>query len=787
MNHSIRPLFALVLIAALVPASRAAVFTVGSGAGCNHDTIQAAIAAAQNSPGVDVVRISRSAIYAQQELLVDTGQELELVGGYDTCGSATPSGTTTISGAGGNARQVLRVYARDGGVIRLRHLTITGGDNTSDGEGGGIYFEGNGRLEVHDSLISQNTAGYGAGIYARSAQAGSASLVFGQNVVVANNTARRSGGGVYVDQMFFYMREPGSILMWNVAEGAGGGGYGGGLVVLGKAGAAMASIGAGVPGLGAIFANTAAFGGGVAVVTDDPGDIGTVNVSYAEVRVYPGAGQPVAAIRDNIASQRGGGIFLRPYQDFDDTVRAEARLWNAELDGNSAPEGAAIYAASVDSAWDDPMGATVQINSDEADGAAAWPGPLECAQGQFCGSIRDNTARTLDGDPTGGAVIHLEQAGTFDIGQRDEGRPARGGASLEGNVAGRLVLGGDNVALRIGNTLLADNQVSDALIRREGGGTFSLDGVTLTGNAIGSSHAIALGSGELAIRRSMLWQDGHTLLQCGSCNKTFEYVIASERGSLDGGQTPHVQVRPPRFVDPARGDYTLRAASPAVDYAPASGIADLDALTHPRDADLPFVANWNGPRDVGAFERQSLLPLVLNGNFDTDLNLWNEIVPGASWTADQNAAGAPGSGSLAVSIASPPQPRVTVRGQCIHLPGPGRYLLNGWGRSGGNIATRDSVLLRWELRRDGDEGCTAGPPDASGDHHLASSGSWVRPANPARIELAPAEWTHESSLNVQLVVVDNGITFPGSATGWFDGITLEVESGDIIFQDDFER
>ena len=36
-------------------------------------------------------------------------------------------------------------------------------------------------------------------------------------------------------------------------------------------------------------------------------------------------------------------------------------------------------------------------------------------------------------------------------------------------------------------------------------------------------------------------------------------------------------------------------------------------------------------------------------------------------------------------------------------------------------------------------------------------------------------------------MIDNGVTFPPAVSGWFDGITLEVESLDLIFADDFEQ
>lgn len=101
---------------------------------------------------------------------------------------------------------------------------------------------------------------------------------------------------------------------------------------------------------------------------------------------------------------------------------------------------------------------------------------------------------------------------------------------------------------------------------------------------------------------------------------------------------------------------------------------------------------------------------------------------------------------------------------------------------------RDGTSLRWELRRDGGEACNAGMADASGTHFLSASGSFVRPANPAVIDLAESDWTHNSSITILLRVVDNGTAAPpnNSATGWFDGITLGVEGDDVIFDDGFD-
>ncbi len=182
---------------------------------------------------------------------------------------------------------------------------------------------------------------------------------------------------------------------------------------------------------------------------------------------------------------------------------------------------------------------------------------------------------------------------------------------------------------------------------------------------------------------------------------------------------------------------------------------------------------------------------MLFGDFDVagDLGLWPEVAPGASaWSNAQNATATPGSGAIQASLSNIPQARVTVRQQCVHLPGPGRYALNGWGRSvGDTISTRDSVLLHWQLRQNGGEGCTQGNPDASGDHFLTASASWTQPATPAEILLPEAAWTPNSSLTISLVVVDVGVTIPPTINGWFDGINLAVSPiGSDLFRDGFE-
>ena len=122
---------------------------------------------------------------------------------------------------------------------------------------------------------------------------------------------------------------------------------------------------------------------------------------------------------------------------------------------------------------------------------------------------------------------------------------------------------------------------------------------------------------------------------------------------------------------------------------------------------------------------------MLNADFDADFHLWTNDNFISTWDLTQNASGAVGSGSIKVSQATN-QPRIYGISQCIHLPGPGTWALNGWGRSGaGGIGNRDYTYLVWEYRNNGGEDCNAGIPDASGQHFLSNQNAWRKPATPA--------------------------------------------------------
>ena len=91
MWHGMLRVLTFTSFLAAMPA-QAAIYRVGSGSGCTHATIQAAVGAASQSAEADEIRISQSQTYVQQAILIDQVQgSLTLAGGYATCSSGTPT------------------------------------------------------------------------------------------------------------------------------------------------------------------------------------------------------------------------------------------------------------------------------------------------------------------------------------------------------------------------------------------------------------------------------------------------------------------------------------------------------------------------------------------------------------------------------------------------------------------------------------------------------------------------------------------------------------------------
>jgi len=759
----------LLLVASDTPALT---YVVGSGSGCTHQTIQAAVDAAAAQPGADTIRITTAA-HLQQAVKIQ-GQALTIRGGYETCTSPTPLGRTEINGAGGERNSVITITGT-GNDIRLENLLIAGGDEVDTDDGGGVDFAAGGSLYLTEVEISGNRAYSGGGLAVRSYYQASATL--GPNVRIIGNTALGSGGGISVQYGSLKAESDNLLIAFNSALD----GYGGGVEVR-----HTTRVDIGSPGFGnlpAILGNEAKYGGGIAVIA------GTLSAEPALVRLYTTDATRPVGLRGNSATHTGGAVFLRPYFNVDlNNATATLCASDFRIDDNVAIQGPAIYADSDYSLANDLRSSQALLNLDgNCEGIPARPtSARRCTGHPDCNLISDNFAQG-DASPANGAVILLQNAGYLD---------ARN-LHFRDNVGGHLIRAfgaaddgtGRRAAVILRTCLMTDNIVSREMLRLEDDRvSLTMEHCTLANNAMSGASLLRFGNASetrLALRRSVIWQPGIPV-RAGTLPGTIEVgsVLSHEFATLPGA-TDAVQLNP-RFVDPANGDYELRAASPAVDYVSFAG---TDLHGRPRNVDLPFKSNRSGASDIGALERQTLLPLVLNADFDADLGLWTPASSGvSSWDPTFNTSGIPGSGSIKVTQANSTFGQiVNALTQCVHVPGPGVYALNGWGRGTGSmVVAGDYAQMHWDFRRSGGENCTGGAANASGDLILSNRSTWLRAPNPALISVSAADWTSTSSITVTLVVVENSLTAPRTANGWFDGITLEPLGYDTIFRNGFD-
>ena len=754
IRHRIFPIVFLLLFTAH---ARANVYTVGNG--CPYASIASAVADAESHPGADIIHVAYNRTYDQQSITISTAQQLDIVGGFADCSQAASDGSqTAINGS-------FQISVDTGGLVRLSYLSVQYGNAQDFGKGGGIYFTGNGTLELQHATVAHNTAGFGGGIYAEGAGA-TTKLVIGQDVAIVDNTARYDGGGVVNDGATVTMTAPDSYIAFNHAQGMpvefAQYGFGGGILILSGGGRkAHTFIGSsGLGNVGAIYLNDALFGGGVAVrATDNESDLNVFSIDAA---------RPMR-IKGNSASYYGGGVYLG---EGGNLPVASLNVWYAYLEDNVAAQGAAIRIVT--------QSGSIFFN----DPAHRPLGSIDCPIGRSCGGINGNLAQN-DQSQLSGGIIQTTAGSTAHF-HRMEMRGNTGAFVFNSS-------GAPNIDLEMHHVTVTDNTTLLALISTidDHGldGFVDIEDTTIAGNAIGNNKVLQFSNagGSNKLYRSIIWQPGMMTLQNDGLPFDLLDDMVGERSSIDPTGTASVIEQDPRFVDPAHGDYSLRAGSPAIDYAAGVANDGQDLNSNPRDVDLPVIVNFHGKRDLGAIERQTLQPIVLNPDFDTDLGFWSTVIAGVTtWDASRNASGAAGSGSAHMTL---PNAGNGAGGlvQCVLLPAPGTYELNGWGHGTGTMVTAGDIAeLYWEFRKSGGENCTSGAPDATGTKILSNGNSWTRPATPASIEVTAQDWTSTSSIAVTLVAVENGAS-GGPTNAWFDGVTLRIEGDDGIFGNGFEN
>lgn len=723
---------------------------------CDFATIQEAINAAQSHPGPDTVRIASNLGYAGLALKVGR-QDLTIEGGYATCASPAPTSPhsrTTLSGAGPVGDSVIE-FDRDG-VRVLRGLSIVSGDDPTSG--GGIQFSGHGRLYLENVTILNNTSAFGGGINFHGRGAGVGYLELGPDVVVADNIATESGGGIRVTGIAqLVMEADGTAVIGNEARGSSSDqvGHGGGILIVGPAHARIAS-----PGFAdaAIEGNFAKYGGGLAVLAPDEESVVAL---YSVDRARP------LRILGNRASIQGGGLYIGGNDGWN-LSHACVDAHEIQVEANRAPVGAAAYLNEVAefSLNPDPHAHFHRCGYTISPPATA----VSCATdaSPACSRISGNRSEDGAGHATTGAVVAVRE---------DAGAHARlERVALTGNSGGALLH-----RTSCDGCLLARNDVVVALaVFPHEPYTlvpYQITGSTIADNIIDGPDVFRVGH-PLLLKDSIIEQRGKRvfLLDGGDADVDAENLLVHSCSAINCLLFPNViaAATGPRFVDSERGNYRLQAASQAVDFAPSVEGDDRDLDGNLRDIELDPVRNRLGTRDLGAYERQDLEPLVLNGDFVGDIHPWRVGALATAAVVDGGVQGNPGGMALISDNSDRSGDLVIGLRQCVPLPIPGEYRLTGFAAGQGFADwSRDRVQLRWRYYAQTTSNTCTGIPTRSGEVLFPNRRTLSPPLQDGIIAVAIGEFTERSQVEIELVAIEgNPVAVNDPTGGMFDGIRL---------------
>jgi predicted outer membrane repeat protein len=556
-------------------------------------TIHDAVAAAAANPGEDYVWISHDGHTTtyHEHVVINDADGVIIEGGFNDCYDFDPgSDTTTVSGDGNGGFAVFEISGTS--HVYLGNLGITGANHTaSTRNGGGISFVGQGELTLANVAITNNQADVGGGVYMEYSNRGAMgdlTLTLLDNAQIAFNTAINGGGiamigsapGFTSDRAALHADAPGVWIAYNDATGSGGG-----LLLKWLGSAQIGSPGLGT--LGVIYNNSAANGGGIAMI--NPANYDASDGPYAHLYTTDPA-HPVR-IRNNTATQFGGAIYTEASRGMHVANDASLLASDFRIDENIAAEGSAIYA--------EPNGGDVDLTLGPQISKA------NCDAGVLCNSIDHNVDEDSAG-PTGGAAITFTESGFVEMNR----------ISLRNNVGGNVVhaissgiQGSLNVA--ISNALIADNTTSSDLLKFAGPGyaPIQLLNVTIAHNSVVSPNVV-YAEHNVTIDASIIDQAENTAI--GYAGPADGLIVTYSIASAPGAAGEGFVVGAPNFVDAAGGDYHLLPWSPGLDFAPTPPIGappydyDLDGKDRVKDlSSIPNVNTGARPyRDAGAYELQ---------------------------------------------------------------------------------------------------------------------------------------------------------------------------------------
>jgi len=306
-----------------------------------------------------------------------------------------------------------------------------------------------GTLIINPGASIQNCVAYEGNFGAVNMNGGEVIMNGGK---ITENESYVLGGGLYITAGSFTMN--GGEITNNVATGskiqnAGGGIFLGGTSTIGI----IAEINGGVISGNKAIGTSIDLGGGIAVEDN------------ASVWMYGGL------IKDNVASDRGGGVF---------TVRSEFNLIGGIIEGNTAKNGAGVEVSS-------PSNFTMSGGSITGNTAGLYGGGIAVKTNELAlgTATLTMTGGTITGNFAGerGAGVHVNSGSIFTM----------SGGSIESN------------GVKVENN-------AKTLTTKNGGGVFALSStITMTGGHIRDNESVYSGGGVYLITGSTVTMSGGTI------------------------------------------------------------------------------------------------------------------------------------------------------------------------------------------------------------------------------------------------------------------------------------